>query len=69
MWWVVSVTPKGINQKVFIMEKVIQKEKRRKIVLSTLNKNMIITRKKKRIKMGLDSGQAICIHYDVPSRV
>lgn len=51
------------------MEKVTQKEKRKKIVLLMLNKNMIKTRKNHRIRMGLDSGQAICIHYDVPSRI
>ena len=69
MWWAIPVSSKGNNRKVFIMEKVTQKEKRKKRVLLMLNKNMIKTQKHYRIKMGLDSGQAICIHYDVPSRV
>jgi len=46
----------------------MNKVKERGRIMSRLNKQQIEMSETTIIKMGLDSGQAVCIHFDVPSR-
>ena len=49
---------------------IIKDDPKKKVdTLTRLNKHRIPERKWKTTKMGLSADQAICIHYDVPSRI